>query len=109
MYQKERKREDLKTLSGTTKNNMKISATHEYLGEEKLENVTRTVITHHDGTETIINYRKLDALTDNNINMEPEITPEVVETPVEVTPEVVPAVEAEAEVVAEAPAEVVTE
>lgn len=31
---------------------------HEYIGEEKLSNLGKTTITHPDGTETVVTYRK---------------------------------------------------
>lgn len=91
---------------------MKISATHEYVGEEKLENLARTIIKHTDGGETIITYRKKiggdyvdESLQNNNTNMEPTITEaEVVETkPEEVTEADETAPEAPTEVVESTP------
>lgn len=73
---------------------MKISATHEYVGEEKLENLARTIIKHTDGGETIIIYRKSvggdyvdESLQNNKTNMEPTITEAEV---IEIEPVVVP-------------------
>lgn len=87
---------------------MKISATHEYVGEEKLENLARTIVKHHDGTETIITYRKTIGgeyvLPNNNKNMD-EVEPTTIvaeAAPEPIVEEVAPAVEEAVEVAPEA-------